>query len=111
MNKKGQALVEFIVVLPVLIFIVMGIIDIGNIIYKKYQLENEIDYIADLFEQEKITEIDNYVKKNGMTISYNKNVNQITINLNKKVSIITPGLKSVLKDPYYVHVKRVMYDE
>lgn len=111
MNQKGQALVEFIFVLPILILIVMAITDMGNILYKKYQLENDVDYIADLYKQKKQTEIDNYAKENKIIVNYNKNVNQITINLNKKVSIVTPGLKNILKDSYYIHVKRVMYDE
>ena len=36
MNKKGQALVEFILILPVLLLILMAMIDIGNIFLKKY---------------------------------------------------------------------------
>ena len=30
-NSKGQALVEFIIVLPILLLIIMAIIDFGNI--------------------------------------------------------------------------------
>ena len=39
MNKKGQALVEFILILPVLLLIAMAMIDIGNIFLKKYDLK------------------------------------------------------------------------
>ena len=42
MNKKGQALVEFILILPVLLLILMAMIDIGNIFLKKYELENSL---------------------------------------------------------------------
>ena len=31
MNKKGQALVEFILILPILIFILLAIVDIGKL--------------------------------------------------------------------------------
>lgn len=111
MNQKGQALVEFIVVLPVLILIVMAITDMGNILYKKYQLENDLDYIAELYKQEKQLEIESYANENNIIVSYDTNINQVTINLNKEVSVVTPGLKTILKDPYYINVKRVMYDE
>ena len=111
MNQKGQALVEFIVVLPVLILIIMAITDMGNILYKKYQLENDLDYIAELYKQEKQLEIESYANENNIIVSYDTNINQVTINLNKEVSVVTPGLKTILKDPCYINVKRVMYDE
>ena len=38
-NKKGQALVEFVVIMPIFIMLLISIIDLGNIIYKKYHLE------------------------------------------------------------------------
>ena len=35
-KNKGQALVEFIIIIPVLLLLLMGMIDFGNIIHKKY---------------------------------------------------------------------------
>ena len=46
MNKKGQALVEFILILPVLLLIVMAIIDIGNIFLNKYDLNKDLDTVT-----------------------------------------------------------------
>ena len=111
MNKKGQALVEFIIILPVLIMIFMSIVDMGNLFYKKYQLENELDYIADLYINDKKAEINTYVNDNQFIINYETNLSKTTINLKKKVEIVTPGLKRIFKDPYYIEVKRVVYDE
>ena len=56
-NKKGQALVEFVVIMPIFIMLLISIIDLGNIIYKKYHLENDLDYIVDLYRLNKISEI------------------------------------------------------
>jgi len=39
-NNKGQALVEFIIILPIFLLLIISIIDFGNIISKKYSLEN-----------------------------------------------------------------------
>ena len=39
MNKKGQALVEFVLVLPILIFIVMAFIDVGRLMIMKNHLD------------------------------------------------------------------------
>ena len=47
MNKKGQALVEFILVLPILLLIVISMIDIGNI-FEKFDLNNDLETVATL---------------------------------------------------------------
>ena len=40
MDKKGQALVEFILVLPILIFILLLVVDIGRLSIMKIHLES-----------------------------------------------------------------------
>ena len=42
-KPSGQALVEFIIIVPILLLILMGIVDFGNIIYQKYRLEGSLD--------------------------------------------------------------------
>ena len=37
-NNKGQALVEFIIILPIFLLLIISVIDFGNIISKKYFL-------------------------------------------------------------------------
>ena len=110
-NRCGQALVEFIIVLPVLMFLIMGVVDFGNIIYEKYRLENEIDYIADLYLQGKENDILSYAVRKKMTVHYHQTEEMVTIDLEKRVSIVTPGLSQILENPYFVKVSRVIYDE
>ena len=40
MNRKGQALVEFVLILPLFIMLLFAIIDFGNILNQKSKLEN-----------------------------------------------------------------------
>ena len=40
MNRKGQALVEFVLILPIFIMILFSIVDFGMIFNKKNELEN-----------------------------------------------------------------------
>ena len=40
---------------------ILGMFDIGNIIYKKYQLENNLDYIVDLYRVSKNIELQKYI--------------------------------------------------
>lgn len=111
MNRKGQALVEFIIILPILVIIFMSIVDMANLFYKRYQLENQLDYITDLYINDKKTEINTYTNDNQIIVNYENNLSRTTINLKKKTEIVTPLLKQIFKDPYYIEVKRVIYDE
>ena len=40
LNNKGQSLVLFIVIIPIIIGIMVMVIDIGNVIYEKQELDN-----------------------------------------------------------------------
>ena len=50
MNRKGQALVEFVLILPVFIFILFVIVDFGNILSNKNKLEYVSADIVDMYK-------------------------------------------------------------
>ena len=50
MNKKGQALVEFILILPVLIFIILALVDIGKLNVMKMHLEGVLNNVDESTE-------------------------------------------------------------
>ena len=53
MNKKrGQALVEFVIILPIFLFFLFAIIDFGKIISLKNQLESEMDEIIEEYKND-----------------------------------------------------------
>ena len=110
MKNKGQALVEFIVILPILLLIIMGITDFGNILYKKYTLENDLDYVVDLYRNQDIYKINEYAKENDFNVSYNTS-SVTTITLNKKVNVNTPLLNNILGKKYEIKVERKIYEE
>lgn len=111
MKNKGQALTEFILILPVFMLIVFSIIDFGTIIYKKYTLENDMDIIVDLYKQNKTLVIESYVNKNNLSINYQTNNDLTTITLEKKLNFKTPGLSLVINNPYIISIKRVIYEQ
>ena len=87
LNNKGQSLVLFIVVLPILLLILVLVIDIGRIIVLKQELDNinkiALDYGLDNLE------IDNLNDKMVEIIKLNNNeIDDININLeNNKLYI------------------------
>lgn len=113
-NKKGQALLEFIIILPILIMILFIIIDFGNIMYEKNKLENISDDILELYEREKnIDNTDVYNVTNDKSIKYkiNKNNNDyVEIIVYKNINIISPILKNI-DDLSSISTKRIIYDE
>lgn len=110
MKKKGQALVEFILILPVLLFIIMGMIDIGNIILTKYSLVSELDVISNLYQNDKDA-YNNYITKNKITLSLDKSDELTTLTISKKIKINTPLLSNVLKSPYLVQESMTIYEK
>ena len=107
MNRKGQALVEFVLILPIFILILFSVYDIGMIIYNKNVLESTSnDVILMLTNDSDIDEIKS--KYNDITIVINDDGKYYNITLNKKIDILTPGLNLVLGSPYNVEVERVI---
>ena len=114
MNKKGQALFEFVIILPVLLMILFVMIDFGLIIYNKSKLENKINDVVEMISNnesdESIKSFINEGENKKTTYKVIEGENK-TIKLFTSVNIITPGLNIVLDNPYKIEVSRVIYDE
>lgn len=112
-NKKGQALVEFIIILPILIFILLAVMDYGVISFNKSKLENIITDVGRMYKNNEVDdEINNFIKSNDKdlkieTIYEDKYIN---IRLYKKYNYITPGLDKIFKSNE-ISVERKIYNE
>ena len=111
MNNKGQALVEFIIILPVLMLIILGMVDFGNIIYKKYSLEEDLDVLVSLYQDDKTDEMNDYALKNNLGLNFLYEDGNTTIVVTDSFKINTPLLNKVLNSPYKIETKRVIYHE
>lgn len=113
MKKNGQALVEFIIVLPILIIILLGIIDFGLIFYEKNVLESNLEETTEMWKSKKTQdEIISYLEKTDKDIKLNINESSktTTIELTINYTPITPGLNKILKSPHEIKVSRVIYN-
>ena len=108
-NNKGQALVEFIIILPIFLLLIMSIIDFGNIITKKYSLENDIDIVSDLYKNSKFQEINEYLDEKNIEINYKNKDEFLVISLNKQINITSPLLNLIIGKQYDVSVEKSMY--
>ena len=107
-NSKGQALVEFIIIIPVLILIISAMIDFGNIIYQKYKLENDLDTIVDMYKLNKENEINEYVSTLNANIEYNNDTRYTKIILKKDININTIILNNIIGNIYEIEVDRTI---
>ena len=68
MNKKGQALVEFVLILPVFLFLLFSIYDFGMMFTTKNKLESDSSDIVSAFKSNKdIDNIRDLIKKDKYT--------------------------------------------
>lgn len=113
MNKKGQALVEFVIILPIFLLLLFSIIDFGKILYARISLENLSNDTVKMYEKNKsFKDIQKFLQKTDKYASVkieNEDNKYINFYLNTKVNISTPGLNVILKSPYKVEVKRTVY--
>ncbi len=113
MNKKGQALVEFIIILPVLIMLFFGAVDFGRIVIRKNELESITSDVVKLYKEGSSYEkIESFLKENNEnnTISIkNKDNEYVEFELQSEMTFVTPGLGKILGEPYIVKSKRVIY--
>ena len=107
LNNKGQALIEFVLILPVFLMILFVIIDFGMIFNAKNSLENTSNDVINLFkENNDINNLRNVFSDYDIKIEEVDNYYKITIT--DKVKLITPGANIVLDNPFEVKVERVV---
>lgn len=112
MNKRGQALVEFVLILPLFLLMIFAFIDFGRIIVCKSHLENIMSEVSNLVYQDKKMEINNLLKNDEYEIKYNISSDQYTkIVLETNIDLITPGMNLILSDPYVVKIERSLINE
>ena len=110
MNRKGQALIEFVLILPIFILILFATIDFGLILSKKNELENiSVDVVAMLKNKKSITEVNNMYS--DVKIEEEKSDDYTKVIISEDVDIMTPGLNLVLGDPYKIQIERNIPNE
>lgn len=117
-NRKAQALIEFVLILPILIMLLFSIIDFGNIYITKSGLENKAtslhDVVKDTDDYSKLKEnILRVVNKDdnekiNVDLKYDESSSYLTVKLTKKVTIITPFLGLIVGSPYEATSERVI---
>ena len=109
-NNKGQALVEFVLILPIFLLLLFAIYDFGIIFTRKTSLENSSSDIINLYKNGKtIDEIRSVY--NNLKIEISEDGDYKNINISDDIKIITPGLNLLFGNPYEINVERYIINE
>lgn len=108
-NNKGQSLVMFVMILPILLMIIMMVIDIGKMVQRREELDS-INYILVDYGLDNI-ELNNLEDKLREILDKNdKNIDIIKINIDKESLEVEVILRDevdllILKDNKLFRVK------
>ncbi len=110
MNKKGQALIEFILILPVLLLVLMAMIDIGNIFLKKYDLNNDMDIVSNLYQNGETKQLAAYLASEDLSFEDTAHDGTVTLSLKKTVTISAPVLSNIIGKNYEIETTKTIYE-
>lgn len=100
MNKKGQALIEFIIILPIFIMIMLAVFDYVRIYSEKSNLESVMEDAI----------LSNELKDDNITLLKELDDEKTKYTLNKSIDIYSPVISVIIGDKYVVSVSRTIYE-
>ena len=112
MNDKGQSLVIFVILLPVILLLMAGIVDIGNFLVEKNSYENEvkstINYGMKHLDEENIAQKLNDLLDSNIEGKKQINIENETIKI--RVNATTKSLFSDIIDfDYQIDISYIGY--
>lgn len=114
-SNKGQALVEFIIILPITLLLIFTVVDFGRIISLKSNLENVASDAVSFYEngktEEEINRLININREDNVKVIISIRDEYTNIVVKRAIIPITPGLTYISKDIFDVSVSRVIYNE
>ena len=112
-NKKGQALVEFIILMPIMIYVILGFIDLIIIAGNKSNLDSKMNEIVSIYKNnpdEK--EIVDYLNKDLKSVEFKtaQDDKYTYLRATMDYSFVTPGLNKVF-NRFEIKSERVIMNE
>ncbi len=109
MNKRGQTLIIFVMLIPIILTMAALVIDVGLLYYKKNEYTGIVEEsIKEYFKDENLTSAKKTLTLNGVSLDdteINISDNKITVTLDTKVDSIFG--KVIRINDYEIKVSRV----
>ena len=121
-NKKGQAMVEFVLILPVFLLLLLGMVDLSRVISANFVIDNAARSAARVgvvsnSDSDIIAAIENGTESlNEAVITYTITPtagtrgpgDELAVEINYTVDILTPVVSNVLGDSIPISGKTIM---
>lgn len=106
MNNKGQALVEFVLILPVFLFLLLSIYDFGMMFNFKNELENDSSDIITLYNNGKSLDEIRKIYPSCEIFIDSSDLEYRMVVVSSSMRTVTPGFNRIFGDPYVVKIER-----
>lgn len=109
LNKRGQALIEFVLLLPIIIILIFSSIDVLNLVLRKNDLNTRVNDEIVLFENKKetITDLEQRLESEGIDVTFKQEDKYVTVIATQEIKWISPVTTTILKN-YTIKTKRVI---
>jgi Flp pilus assembly protein TadG len=121
-NSRGQAMAEMAIVLPILILLLMGMVDLGRIFHSYLVITNAsregarkaVLGCTDIIIRERVsdttTHLDNTVLNTSISPdpSLRKSGDLVTVQVNYRVTLMAPLINTVLPNPIAIQADTTM---
>lgn len=110
LDNKGQALVEFAIILPIFMMLIFVVVDFANVYYQKNHLEGVLSDVIDYKESGKSNQ---YIEDSfkDVTIAYKDLGDTLLVKVSYKVNLVTPFSSVFFDDPYMISSERTIIYE
>jgi len=111
-SENAQALIEFILILPVLLLILFALIDFGRLFFEKIQLENRLQNSLEILTKknnyEEALKILNEGQAQKATLETEYQESYLKVKTTLEIPLLTPGLSLLLKDFHQIKIERTV---
>ena len=121
-NDRGQAMAEMAIVLPILLLLLMGMVDLGRIFHSYMVITNAsregarkaVLGCTDVIIRERVanttTQLDNTVLETSISpdTSLRKSGDLVTVQVNYKVTLMAPLINTMLPNPIAIQTATTM---
>jgi len=110
-REKGQALIEFVLILPVFLLILFVIVDFGRLFYEKMELEDRLEESIEVLKKnnnyEEALRVLNEGQSSKATLEVNNEDSYMKIKTTLHLSFLTPGFDKIFEENH-IQIERVI---
>ena len=110
-NNKGQALVEFVLILPIILMILFIIIDFAHVHYERNHLESVLNDVIYMIKDDKSTDDIKSTLDTNVDYVVTDNNDFATVAMAKEIFLVTPFSNLFFDNPYLIKVERTILNE